>query len=207
MILTPCGPVLCAANLSNADTSTVSGRLAYFDSVAEQEEVRSAIAAASSFDARARVISALQRCWPHGSVDVAVEARLGRHYYAAGIKSRVAEAAPHFDFAPLLTGLPPDRVGDKGQSAAADADDVPLEVSQIREQLSWNIYTAMPAATGETAIYNANAVSVGPRPAGENPTSVPVEQLAGLPVCVVRPAVGDLLIMRCAHSHSPPSVS
>ena len=110
MILTPCGPVLRAANLSNADTSTISGRLAYFDSVAEQEEIRSAIATASSFDARARVISALQRCWPHGSVDVAVEARLGRRYYAAGIKSRVAEAAPHFDFAPPEAKGPPPRL-------------------------------------------------------------------------------------------------
>ena len=130
---------------------------------------------------------------------MAVEAGLGRRYYAAGIKSRVAEAAPHFDFAPLLTGLPPNRDDDDGKTPADDAaGDEGLVVSQIREQLSWNIYTAMPAATGETTIYNASAVSVGPRPAGENPTSVPAEQLEGLPMCVVRPAVGDLLIMRCA---------
>ena len=138
---------------------------------------------------------------------MAVEAGLGRRYYAAGIKSRVAEAAPHFDFAPLLTGLPPNRDDDDGKTPADDAaGDEGLVVSQIREQLSWNIYTAMPAATGETTIYNASAVSVGPRPAGENPTSVPAKQLEGLPVCVVRPAIGDLLIMRCAKT-KPPTIA
>lgn len=87
----------------------------------------------TSFDPLQRMLKVLREAWPE-PVNIASESGYGR-YFAGGVKTRNAGSALHFDYVPLLA---PD-----------------YQIGQIVDQFSWNLYLAVPTATGATTVYNA----------------------------------------------------
>ena len=104
----------------------------YFQTVADSRRNLRTLTDAS-FDPVERVRSQLAAHWP-GAVRIADEGPPYGCYFAGCVKTRVAGSALHYDYAPdMVSGY---------------------AISDIRAQLSWNVYLQMPSGTGETTLYN-----------------------------------------------------
>jgi len=191
----------CAADSIEASTSPMSligsnlsnsmhlSKAQYFKAAEQSWQQLEDITRVADFRPLDRVVETLSGLWS-APVAVASEPLFGR-YFAGGIKTRVAGSALHFDFAPITT--------DK------------YSIGKIVDQLSWNLYLDMPAATGSTTIYNApidtnvraapNAAD-GSEMSGHWPNKLSPESVQDAEAYTFRPEVGELALLNTRYPHT-----
>ena len=168
---------LIGANFSNHQGATKADYFALARSAASDlKQITQA-----SFDPVARVIAALSAAWPQ-QVALAREDDEYGNYFAGCIKTRTANSNVHFDYVPLIA---PE-----------------YSIGNIREQLAWNVYLAMPQNSGETTLYHK------PVPHHRAPSTVPdklnfiePDYVENIESYSFKPNVGELAIFNSRFPH------
>jgi hypothetical protein len=131
-----------------------------------------------SFDARQRLIDALQAVWPH---PVGVAREDGKPYFAGIIRSTADRIDLHVDWAPVNS---PDYL-----------------IGAIDGQLGWNFFAEELESGGYTTVYNAPwSPRVVP---GEIPKSYGLDRtmVEDAPRIQYRPTAGDVVIFNTRNPH------